>query len=46
MSSGEKTDKQFSGIKMIQKNINYILKCYLTVKVIGLRWFFDMVSEL
>jgi hypothetical protein len=31
---------------LLENNINYILWFYLTDLVIGLRWFFDMVSEL
>jgi hypothetical protein len=30
---------------MLKNNINYILKFYLIIKVIELRWFFNMVSE-
>jgi hypothetical protein len=30
---------------MLENNINHILKPHLTVQTIGLRLFFDMVSE-
>jgi hypothetical protein len=30
---------------MLENNINHILEPHLTVYTIGLRWFFDMVSE-
>jgi hypothetical protein len=30
---------------MLENNINYILGSYLKTSVIGLRWFFDMISE-
>jgi len=30
---------------MLENNINHILGPHLTAYTIGLRWFFDMVSE-
>ena len=36
---------EFNVLALLKNNINYIKKIYLTVEILKLRWFFDMISE-
>ena len=36
---------EFNVLALLKNNINYIKKIYLTVEILKLKWFFDMISE-